>query len=74
MVLALVLIGSGVGALIALAALLTLGLGPVAALLVFWIGGLAATLALAVGVTRNPGLGAMQDDVTGATPPLGEGR
>ena len=53
MTLGLIAVGGSVGGLIALAMLLTFGLGPVAALLVFWIGGLAATLFLAASVARS---------------------
>ena len=53
MTVALITLGGGVGALAALATLLTFGIGPVAALLVFWLGGLAATLFLAISVARN---------------------
>jgi hypothetical protein len=56
-----VIVGIIVGALVALAAVVTLGLGPVAALLVFWAGGLAATLALAVDVARRTTAAAIPD-------------
>ena len=65
MTLALFSIGA-VGGLVALAALLTVGLGPVIALVVFWLGGLAATLALAGAVTRQTGIVEVPEE---ASPP-----
>ena len=62
MAVALIALGGSVGGLVALAMLLTLGIGPVAALLVFWLGGLAATLLLAASVARSTI--EVSDDVT----------
>ena len=62
MALAFVIIGGVFGALVALGALLTLGLGPVAALVIFWIAGLAATLALAADFARNTTLAAATEE------------
>ena len=49
MMFALLTIFGGVGT-VALAVLLAIGIGPVAALLLIWMGGLAATIGLAVAV------------------------
>lgn len=62
MLVAVLVIGGVTGALVALGALLTFGLGPVAALLVFWLGGLAATLALAADVARSMTLTSAADE------------
>ena len=62
MVIAFLVIGGVAGALVALGALLTFGLGPVAALMVFWVGALAATLALAASFARNTTLASARDE------------
>ena len=62
MVIAFLVIGGLAGALVALGALLTFGLGPVAALMVFWAGGLAATLALAASFARYTTLASARDE------------
>jgi hypothetical protein len=66
MALSILIIGGLVGALIALAVLLTFGLGPVVALMVFWLGGLAATVALAVDFARNTTLAVVPDEAQSA--------
>lgn len=62
MTLGFLIFGGVAGAMVALAALLTLGLGPVVALFVFWIGGLAATLALAIDFARNTTVDAINEE------------
>lgn len=64
MVFALLILGSGAGALVALAALLTFGIGPVAALLIFWMGGLAASFVLAISLTRNSTFIGTEDELS----------
>jgi hypothetical protein len=61
MALGFLIIGGAAGALVALAAVLTLGLGPVAALVVFWLGGLVATLGLASDFARRTTIAAVPD-------------
>jgi hypothetical protein len=66
MALGFLIFGSIAGALVALAAILTLGLGPVTALFVFWLGGLAATLGLAIDFARRTPVVAVPDRSPGS--------
>lgn len=69
MVFALLILGGGAGGLVALATLLTFGIGPVAALLIFWLGGLATTFVLAVSLVRSTSF-AMTDEELSSTKEL----
>lgn len=62
MLIAFLLIGGVAGTLVAVGALLTFGLGPVAALVVFWLAGLAATFGLAISFARSTTLASVTDE------------